>query len=177
MPILLPLFLAAAEAVAPAPAPAKPKPAAEMDQLKLFVGKWRCEGKVFANAMSGPEHAFKGSAEAKLVSGGHWQSFVYLETKSKDHAGVEVHGLWGWDAANKRFVRATGDDSGSWDSATSPGFQSDRLVWTGELAGPMGKLPFHHSFVKKSDREWSHALEVKMPDGKWAPWEEATCKK
>src|SRR4051794_21073900 len=170
------LVLAVPVALAQQPA-ARPPVAAEMDQLKLFLGKWKCEGKAFANPLSGPEHTFKATAESKLESGGHWQVFLYEEKKSKEHEGVKVHGLWGWDAGNKRFVRSAGDDSGVWDSATAPGFQGDRLMWTGELSGPNGKLPFHHTFTKKSEKEWSHSLEVKGPNGKWAPWEEVICKR
>ncbi len=168
---------AAAAPAAPATPPGPPKVAAEMDQLKFLVGKWKCEGKQFASPMSGPEHAFKGTAEAKVEGNGHWQSFTYEEKKSKEHMGLKVRGLWGWDAANKHFVRAAGDDFGNWDSATSPAMQGDKFVWTGEFTGTMGKMSFHHTFTKKSDKEWSHALEVKTPDGKWAPAEEATCKK
>src|SRR5262245_36899359 len=73
----------AAPAGAPAAPMAPPKPAAEMDQLKGFVGKWRCDGKAFASPMTGPEHAFKASAEAKAASGGHWQDFTYEEKKAK----------------------------------------------------------------------------------------------
>jgi hypothetical protein len=151
--------------------------AAEMDQLKMFVGKWKCEGKAFANPMTGPEHNFQATAEGKPDSGGHWQAFSYEEKKSKEHHALKVHGLWGWDAGNKRFVRAAVDDNGGWDTATSPGVQADKILWTGELSGPMGRLPFHHTFTKKSDKEWSFALEVKAPDGKWAPLSEVACKK
>jgi hypothetical protein len=187
---------AAKPAAAPAPAPAgkpaaapaagapaaaapmaPPKPAAEMDQLKFFVGKWKCDGKMFASPIYGPEHAFKAAAEAKVDGGGHWQAFTYEWKKAKDHPSLKIHGTWGWDAGNKRFVRAAADDMGTWDSATSPGFQGDKLVWTGELSGPMGKMPFHHTFTKKSDKEWVGAFEVKTPDGKWAPMDETTCKK
>ena len=169
---------AAPAAAAPAPAPmTPPKPAAEMDQLKFFVGKWKCEGKMFASPMTGPEHAVKGSAEDKLEQDGHWQTWTYEEKKSKEHMGLKAKGMWGWDAGNKRFVRAGADAFGGWDSATSPGLQGDKIVWTGEISGPMGKMPFHHTFTKKSDKEWTHALEIKTPDGKWVPSEEVTCKK
>lgn len=170
------LVLAAPGARAESPAPA-PKVAPEMDQLKFLLGKWRCEGKLFASPLFGPEHTFKATAEAKLDAGGHWQSFTYEEKKSKEHHGLKVHGLWGWDAVNKRFVRAAGDDTGGWDTATSPGLQGDKLVWTGEIVGPLGKMPFHHSFSKKSDTQWSFAVEMKTPDGKWTPWDEVTCKR
>src|SRR5262245_48720981 len=55
---------AGAPAAPGAPMPA-PKPAPELDQLKFFLGKWKCEGKAMASPM-GPEHAVKGSAEAKM---------------------------------------------------------------------------------------------------------------
>jgi hypothetical protein len=128
--------------------------------------------------MTGPEHSFKATAEGKTEAGGHWQAFSYEEKKSKEHAnGLKVHGTWGWDAGNKRFVRAASDDNGGWDQATATGFTADKMLWTGELSGPMGKLPFHHTFTKKSDKEWTFGLEIKTPDGKWAPLSEVTCKK
>jgi hypothetical protein len=161
----------------PAAPAGPPKVAAEMDQLKFFVAKWKCDGKQFASPMTGPEHTFKATAEAKAEGGGHWQAFSYDEKKSKEHMPLTVQGTWGWDAANKRFVRAASDTNGMWDSATSPGMQADKMVWTGELSGGMGKIPFHQSFMKKSDKEWSFALEAKTPDGKWAPVAEVTCKK
>jgi hypothetical protein len=154
---------------------AAPRPAAEMEQLKFLLGKWRCEGKAFVSA-AGPEHTFKAAAEAKLDGGGHWQTFTYEEKRSKEHPDLVIHGTWGWDAANKRFVRAAADDHGAWDSATSPGLQGDKLVWTGELSGPLGKVPFRQSFIK-ADKQWSFAIEVKAADGKWAPWNEVTCRR
>jgi hypothetical protein len=171
------LLVRVALAQKPDDEPGPPKVAAEMDQLKFFLGKWKCDGKAFATPMTGPEHTFKATAEAKADGGGHWQAFSYEEKKAKDHPGIKIHGTWGWDAGNKRFVRAASDDMGTWDSATSPGLQGDKIVWTGELSGAMGKMPFHQSFTKKSDKEWSFAVEVKTPDGKWAPWDEVTCKK
>jgi hypothetical protein len=163
-------------AAAPAPPPA-PKPAAELDQLKFFLGKWKCDGKQLATPMMGPEHPIKASAEAKMDNDNFWQAWSYEEKKSKDHQGFKVHGLWGWDAGNKRFVRAGADNRGTWDTATASAFEGDKLTWNGELSGPMGVMPFHHTFIKKSDKEWSHTLELKTPDGKWTPVEEVTCKK
>jgi hypothetical protein len=66
---------------------------------------------------------------------------------------------------------------GEWDTASAPGWEGDKLVWTGELSGPMGRVPFHHTFTKKSDKEWTHLLELRLPDGKWVPTADITCKK
>jgi hypothetical protein len=169
---------AAAPAVAAKPA-ALPtlKPAPELDSFKTFIGKWRCEGKQFSSAVLGPEHPIKGSAEAKLESDNFWQSFTYEEKKTKAHPGLKVKGLWGYDQGSKRFVRAGAGSQGVWDTASATGWEGDKLVWTGELSGPSGRVPFHQTFTKKSDREWSHLLEVRGPDGKWSQAEEVTCKK
>jgi hypothetical protein len=164
---------AAAKPVAPPP----PKPAPELDAFKLFLGKWKCEGKAMASPMTGPEHAIKASAEGKLEVDNFWQSFSYEEKKSKEHPGLKVKGLWGYDQGSKRFVRAAIGNHGEWDTASAPGWEGDKLIWTGELSGPMGRIPFHHTFTKKSDKEWMHVLEVRGPDGKWAQTEEVTCKK
>jgi hypothetical protein len=167
----------AAPAGAKPAAPPPPKPAPELDAFKFFLGKWKCEGKAMASPMTGPEHAIKGSAEAKLEVDNFWQSFSYEEKKSKDHPGLKVKGLWGYDQGSKRFVRAAIGNQGAWDTASAPGWEGDKLIWTGELSGPMGRIPFHHTFTKKSDKEWMHILEVRGPDGKWAQAEEVTCKK
>jgi hypothetical protein len=171
---------AAAPAAAPAgkaASPPPPKPAAELDTFKFFLGKWRCEGKAHASPVFGPEHPIKGSAEAKLESDGFWQTFFYEEKKTKEHQGLKVRGLWGFDQGAKRFVRVGAGNHGEWDTASAPGWEGDKLVWTGELSGPMGRMPFHHTFTKKGDKEWLHVLEVRGPDGKWSPTEEITCKK
>src|SRR5437763_5380336 len=167
----------AAAAAAPAMMPPPPKPAAELDTFKFFVGKWKCDGKAFAGPMSPTEHAVKASAEGKLIVDNFWHSFTYEEKKSKDHPGLKVNGLWGYDQGAKRYVRAAASNQAGWDTASAPGWEGDKLVWTGEMSGPMGRIPFHHTFTKKSDKEWSHVLEVRMPDGKWTPTEDITCKK
>ena len=134
-----------AAAAAPATPPPPPKPAAELDTFKFFLGKWKCDGKAFASPMSPTEHAVKGSAEAKLEVDNFWQSFTYEEKKTKEHPGLKVNGCWGYDQGAKRFVRAAVGNHGEWDTASAPGWEGDKLVWTGELSGPMGRVPFHHT--------------------------------
>ena len=168
---------AAPAAPAPATPPPAPKPAAELDTFKSFLGKWKCDGKAFASPLSPVEHAVKGTAEGKLIVDNFWHSFTYEEKKTKEHPGLKVNGLWGYDQGAKRFVRAAAGNHGEWDTASAPGWEGDKLVWTGELSGPMGRVPFHHTFTKKGDKEWTHLLELRLPDGKWAPAEEVTCKK
>jgi hypothetical protein len=158
----------------PGAPPPPPKPPAQLEQLKFFLGNWKCSGKQLATPMSGPEHTFTGSASAKLESDGFWQEFIYEEKKSKDHPGLKLVGLWGYDTGGKRFIRAAGSSMGGWDSATSIGFNAEKMVWTGDLSSPTGRMPFRQTFTKKSDKEWSFRLELNV-QGNWMPLSEVTC--
>ena len=58
------------------------------------------------------------------------------------------------------------------------------VVYHSRVSASHGSLPARlplrrvtHTFTKKSDKEWMMALEIKTPDGKWAPLSEVTCKK
>ena len=169
---------AAKPAAAPAAAmPPAPKPAPELDTFKFFLGRWKCDGKAFVSPMSPTEHGVKGNAEGKLEVDKFWQSFTYEEAKSKEHPGLKVKGLWGYDQGSKRYVRSAVGNHGEWDTASAPGWEGDNLVWTGEISGPQGRIAFHHRFTKKGDKEWVHFLELRTPDGKWVPTEEISCKK
>jgi hypothetical protein len=161
---------------APMTPPPAPKPAAELDSFKVFVGKWKCSGKMFAGPF-GPEHPFTASAEVAFVSDNFWQTFKYEEKKSKEHRGLKVLGIWGYDAGAKRFVRAGGGNEGTWDTASATGWEGDKLTWTGEFSGPLGRMPFHQTFTKTGDKTFTYAVEVRTPDGKWAPYDEVSCKK
>ncbi|HEX2659579.1 MAG TPA: hypothetical protein VHU40_14950 [Polyangia bacterium] len=160
-----------------APAAPGPKPAPELDQLKFLRGRWRCDGKQFATPMFGPEHVFTATAEGKPMVDGFWDQYTYEERKSPTHHGLKVQGQWGWDQGAKHFTRVAVTNAGDWDSGTAPGFEGDKLVWTGEFSGPLGRMAYRHTLTKKSDKEWSHALELKDPSGKFAPINEVTCKR
>jgi hypothetical protein len=168
-----------------APAPTAPaaaaipalKPAPELDQLKFLLGRWRCEGKQFANPMFGPEHKFIATAESKVVVDGFWHQFLYEEKKSKEHHGLKVTGLWGWDQGAKHLVRVGTSNAGDWDTGSAPGLEGDKIVWTGEFSGAMGRTAYRNTFTKKNDKEWSHMLEIKDATGKFTATTDVACKR
>jgi Protein of unknown function (DUF1579) len=168
----------AGEKAATATAAEPPKPAAELDQLKFFIGSWKCEGKQFASAMSPTEHPVKATARVKWELGNRWQTFVYEEKKTKEHPmAVKVLGSWGYSAGGKHFVRADIDGFGGWFSPTSTGWEGDRFVWSGNVENPMGgAMAAKHTFTRKSDKEFVHSLEL-TAGGKASPIFEIGCKK
>lgn len=176
----------AAPAKPPLMAPAAPvvpaapvlKPAPELEQLKFLLGKWlHCDGKQLANPVFGPEHTFKAVAEAKVASDGFWHQFTYEEKKSPTHHGFKAQGLWGWEQGGKHLVRVGATNAGDWDVGSAPGLEGDKIVWTGDLSGSMGRMGYRQIFSKKSDKEWSFTFELKDPTGKLTPFSEVTCKR
>jgi hypothetical protein len=173
-PLGKPVPLVAAPAAPAAPAF---KPAPELEQLKFLRGRWRCDGKQFASPMFGPEHTFTAVAEGKPMVDGFWDQYTYEERKTKDHHGLKVQGQWGWDQGAKHLVRVAVTNAGDWDSGTAPGLEGDKIIWTGEFSGLLGRMAYRHTFTRKSDKEWTHALELKDPTGKFTPTNEVTCKR
>jgi hypothetical protein len=156
--------------------PSLPKPSRELDQLEFFRGKWTCAGKQLASPF-GPEHTFSGSSEDSLAADGFWHVWIYQEERSSVHLGTKVHGMWGWNASNKQFVRASGDSAGQWETATAAGFEGNTLRWSGRSTGPLGAFDFRSTFTKQGDRQWSHYLEIRVKDGEFTRFQEVTCKK
>jgi hypothetical protein len=175
------LLLTALTGTAPAAEPehAMPpsKPAAENDALKMFLGNWTCEG----TAMLGPGKTAKVNATARVKNelGGFWQSYVYVEKKTKDHPmALTAMGTWGWDAQAKRFVRGEFQSTGGHVTGTSTGWSGDTMTWDLEMSDFMGKTTGKHIFTKKSPKEFVHKLEAKLPGSPGpATLFEVTCKK
>ena len=165
----------AAAPAAPPPPPA-PKPAAELEQLKMFEATWRCEGKQPAGPM-GPEQDYKSTFKGKKDVESFWISFEYSQKKSKAHAmPVMAKGYLGYDPAAKKYVSLGVDNMGGSVTESSPGWEADKLTFTGD--GQMGgqKISFRETYTKKSDKEMIWSGEMKM--GKdWIPVGTDTCKK
>ena len=165
--------VAAAPAAPPAPAP---KPAAELDQLKMFEGTWKCDGKQPAGPM-GPEQIYKSSFKGKKDVDNFWLAFEYTQKKSKVHAmPISAKGYLGYDPAAKKYVTLGVDNMGGSVTESSPGWEADKLTFVGD--GQMGgqKISFRETYTKKSDKEMVWSGEMKM--GKdWIPVGTDTCKK
>ena len=166
----------AAPAVAATPPPPAPKPAAELDQLKMFEGTWRCDGKQPAGPM-GPEQVYKSSFKGKKDVDSFWLAFEYSQKKSKVHnMPITAKGFLGYDPAAKKYVTMGVDNMGGSISESSSGWEGDKLVFSGD--GQMGgqKISFRETYTKKSDKEMTWSGEMKM--GKdWIPVGTDTCKR
>jgi hypothetical protein len=154
-----------------------PKPAAELTQLAWLEGEWRCEGT--QPAMRGkPAIPFKSSMKATRQLDGHWFSVGYKQEASPPEIlGWDSTGFWGYDATEKAFVMALVDSSGGSHRATSPGWQGNELVWTGELHGGGRKITFRRVLVRTGERSLEARWEYQRPDGQWHVGDKDVCKK
>ena len=163
----------AAAAAAPPPAP---KPATELDQLKVFEGSWRCDGKQPAGPF-GPEQEYKSSFKGKKDIDNFWIAIEYDQKKSKAHPmPIKARGFLGYDPAAKKYVTIGADNTGGWISESSPGWEGDKLVFSGD--GSMGgqKVSFRETYTKKGEKELTWSGEMKM--GKdWISVGSDSCKK
>jgi hypothetical protein len=164
-------------AAAPADAAmAMPTPAPEMQKLSWFLGRWSCTGAV--NDMPGMKgHKTQTNVNVHSDLNGFWVSGLVEEVKT----AVNAHPLKGmfhetWDPSAKQFTMLWVDNMGSWASSSSPGWDGDSIVYTGE--GNMGgqKMGSRDGFTKKGEREMLHKMEMQM-GGQWLTLGEETCRK
>src|SRR5947209_221567 len=159
----------AAKAMAtPAPGMEMPKPAPEMAKLKLFDGNWSCTGSAPASPM-GPAHKTQSTVIGHSGLGGFWQMGTVKEAKTAENP-MAMEGMFHmtYDPANKQYVMVWVDSMGGWATSTSPGWEGDKIAWSGDGMMMGKKTPMHDTFVKKSDTELTHSFEAQM-DGKWTP--------
>ena len=154
---------------------AVPKPAPELAQLKYFLGTWHCEGEVPASPM-GPAHKSRATVVTRLDLDGFWYSGTVREEKTAGHP----HAMTGmfhetYDPAKKQFVMLWVDNSGGWSTETSPGWEGDKMAFSGEATMGGEKSPVRDTFTKKSATEMVHSYEMTMGGQKIAGDE--TCKK
>jgi hypothetical protein len=102
---------------------------------------------------------------------GFWYSLRYEEAEV---GGLKGQTYWGYDAATKQFVETSIDNLGGIGSSTSPGWQKDRLVWTGDVVIQGARTPVRDTFSKRGP-ELLHTGEAEI-DGRWSVVLEETCR-
>jgi hypothetical protein len=143
---------------------------------KWFVGNWICEGTQHASPMA-PGVKFIDRFSFRMALRGSWLIYHIDQLKGPVKGKQTLIGSSTWDANAKVHVRRDMNIGGSRVDVTSPGWDSDKLVYTGYMIIGEEKLPVKHTLTKKGDAAYDSALEVTGADGKPAMWEEESCKK
>jgi hypothetical protein len=151
----------------------KPDP---LSAEKWFVGTWICRGTQHASQM-GPAAEFTDRFSFHMALGDSWLIYHIDQLKGPVKGNQTLIGSVTWDANAKLHVRRDMNIGGSRVDVTSPGWDGDKLVFTGYMIAGDEKLPVKQTFTKKSNAAYDSALEVTGVDGKPAQWEEESCKK
>jgi hypothetical protein len=170
-----PLTVALAVGLAAAPcafaqAPPVPKPAPEMAQLKPFDGNWNCEGMMPAGPQ-GPAQKTKTTVKSHVAMNGFWQ--VGTVTMAAPPMVGNFHITY--DAGQKQYAMVWIDDMGNYSTETAPGWDGDKMVFTGEGSMMGQKMQARDTFTKTADgKTFNHAAEAQM-NGQWTSMGEETC--
>ncbi len=159
----------AAEQAAPVP-----HPAPEMAQLKPFEGSFACTGRADASPF-GSAHATSSKVHAHSALGGFWVSGMVTETKTAA-TPMPMEGMFHmtFDPAKKQFMMLWVDNGGGWSQETSPGWNGDTIVWSGEGSMDGKTFASRDTFTKKGAETLEHAWELEL-NGTWTPLGHETC--
>ncbi|MBW7884368.1 MAG: DUF1579 family protein [Caldilineaceae bacterium] len=144
----------------------QPGPAQELDALAFFLGRWHGSGTFFATPWW-PEKPIHMTVEVSRELGGAWYVTRTAEQASEDNPNpLTATYIWGYDAAAQQFVASWFDSRGGRALQTSPGWEGDRLVFTGEMTSGGYTFPLRDTFVKHSDSAYHHLGEISL-EGRW----------
>ena len=167
---------ATAAAAPVAAAPVAPKPPAELDQMKVLEGTWRCDGRAPAGP-GGPEHAYKSTWKFKRDLDNFWWAAEYQQLKAKNNpAPMKARGYMTYDPGSKGFVMLGVDNMGGTSSETTPGWTGDSVTLAGDASQGGRKIPFREVITKNGEREFTWRGEMKVGSD-WVTLGEDRCKK
>ena len=142
-----------------------PKPAPEMANLKYFAGTWSCSGDSPAGPF-GPAHKTQSTLSLKADLDGFWYDGTMSEMKTASNPHP-VKGMLhiGYD-----------DNFGSHATQTSPGWEGDTIVFTGEQDVMGEKATAKDTLTKKGANQFTHKFELTMKGERHVIVDE-TCKR
>lgn len=153
-----------------------PKPAPEMANVKYFEGTWSCSGDSPAGPF-GPAHKTQSTLTLKPDLDGFWLAGNVSEMKTASNANP-VKGMMHitYDPAAKKYVFLWVDNTGSWATEMSSGWEGDTMNWGGDQMIMGEKATAKDVFTRKGNKEFTHSFDLTMK-GKTHRIVDEVCKK
>ena len=148
----------------------------QLSAEKWFVGDWICEGTQHTSP-TGPGVEFIDRFSFRMALDDSWLIYRIDQLKGPLKGKQTLIGSSTWDANAKVHVRRDMNIGGSRLDLTSPGWDGDKLIYTGYMVTGDEKLPVKHTFTKKGSAAYDSALSVIDADGNPMRWEEESCRK
>ena len=142
--------------------------APELAALEFFVGAWHATGK-FHETPFGAEKPIAMTINAARRHGHHWLELRTAEIATAENQDpLTATYLWGFDAASRLYTAAWFDSRGGHATQTSPGWEGDRLTFTGSITAGEMTVPLRDTFIWLDDGHYRHIGETDLGDG-WIP--------
>jgi len=155
------------QARAPAPSSA-PALKAEIEPLSFFVGQWACEGEFVAS-----KKLIASRIAVASDLDGSWLVFRWDDNAPNQFHALE---LWGFDKAAKHFTNFTHDNFGGVRLFTSPGWDHDTLIWTGDALTASAALNQRFAIERMPPKEFVISWQTRKPETDWATGDRLTCR-
>ena len=169
---------AKAEAGAAAAPAGPPKPSPELDAfMKGFDGTWKCDSKMFANAMGpgSPEMTGKSTVKFKKDLDGFFWRGEFDMKKTKTVPAMKGVFYVGYDPGSQKFLITAVDNGGGFGNGAGT-VEGETVTFMGENTWGGKKMKTRETMGKTGPKEGFHKLEVDTGSG-FAPFAEDTCKR
>lgn len=148
----------------------------KLKELQAFAGTWHCTGTTFVSPM-GAEHPTTATVHGTWILGGAWMQIQYTEAKTaKNPHPVDVRIFMSYDEQPKALVSGLVDNMGGYATAQAPGWQNDKLTFSGSTHAGGATMNNRDTFTRVGRNEMRHEAEMEM-NGKWAKIDQEVCKK
>jgi hypothetical protein len=152
------------------------EPAPELESMKWLFGSWKCEGtlipvKGVGKPYVSTDHITYVTALSGFAVSVHFAMEPTVKMPMK--TPLEFQAIFTYDRFKKVWVLFNLNNRGSNGFFTSPGWQGQKLVWTGKMEGLPN--PERREIIVKSTVNEFRFLRERKEDGKWFQNGEQVC--
>ena len=141
---------------------------------RWFAGDWLCKG---TQQMSphGPEIPFTDKFVFRMVLDDSWLLFHVDQLEGPNKGKRNLMGSGTWDAGAHLHIRRDMNIGGSRMDMTAPGWDGDRLVFSGFMSNGDNRLAVEQVFTKKTANEYAAWLKMTDTAGATQASEQEVC--
>jgi hypothetical protein len=141
----------------------------EVEPLAFFLGQWNCEGEFPAT-----KKPISSRISATASLDGSW-----VLVRWDDNAPNQFHALemWGYDKDAKQFSNFIFDNFGGGRLFRSPGWESEKLIWTGDALVSPPNLNQRFVIERKSPNSFVISWQMHKPGADWVIGDQLNCTK
>jgi hypothetical protein len=161
----------------PAALPAAAGPPHELEELRGFVGAWRCEGTVSELPEAAANTKVVTRLEVKPTLGGFWLSGRAVPERGKGLRAVPDERIffWSYDSVLRQYAGGWLDSRGGWSTQTSFGWHDGELTMFGHTTLNGSKASGREIFTKPANGSFTRRYELLQVD-QWVRVGEETCR-